>query len=127
MARPGAAVEPSARPCVAVAQVVKVQAGCVAIWRAYGQSAVRPVIIVEPPSSKPLPTPPNVLPIWPKPDSADEMLEQAITHTRTCQFRHPVEYDHAYEGDVLTIVRTGSQRAISHEHEEVRMGRTKHG
>ena len=30
--------------------------------------AVRRVIVVEPPGSKPLPTPPNVLPIWPKPD-----------------------------------------------------------
>ena len=29
---------------------------------------VRCVIVVEPPGSKPLPTPPNVLPIWPKPD-----------------------------------------------------------
>src|SRR5215471_12310531 len=58
--------------------------------------------------------------------SADETLQQAIAHTRTCQFyRHPVEYDHAYEGDGLTIV--AQTASISHEHEEVRMGRTKHG
>ena len=57
--------------------------------------------------------------------SADGTLQQAIAHTRTCQLRHPVEYDHAYEGDVLRLC---AQRAsISHEHEEVRMGRTKHG
>ena len=42
MARPRAAVEPNAWLCVAVAQVVKVQAGCVAIWqrlRAIGRPA----------------------------------------------------------------------------------------
>src|SRR5215470_3328759 len=42
MARPRAALEPDVRLCVAVAQVVKVKAGCVAIWqrlRAIGRPA----------------------------------------------------------------------------------------
>jgi hypothetical protein len=90
---------------------------------AYAQSAVRPVIIVEPPSSKPLPTPPNVLTILPEPDQRRRNATASNRPHSDFQLLPSVEYDHAYEGDVLTIVRTD----ISHEHEEVRMGRTKHG
>ena len=43
--------------------------------------------------------------------SADGTLQQAIAHARTCSvaYCHPVEYNHACEGDVLTIVRTDSE------------------
>jgi len=87
------------------------RAGCEGVGRlrcdlaAPTREAVRSVIIVEPPSSKPLPTPPNVLPSGQNQTSADGTLQQAIAHTRTCQLPPPVEYDHAYEGDVLTIVQ----------------------
>jgi hypothetical protein len=73
---------------------------------AYAQSAVRPVIIVEPPSSKPLPTPPNVLPIWPSRPAPTERYSKQSPSLGLVSYRHPVEYDH---GDVLAIVRTDSE------------------
>src|SRR5262249_39429536 len=46
---------------------------------AYAQAAVRPVIIVEPPSSKPLPTPPNVLPAKTRPAPTERYSKQSPT------------------------------------------------